>query len=281
MNIDIYRTSLDPGEAGNAPVPYSIVETDVDLFWSIAHEMYFEIERANRDGRALSMICPVGPVFQYRRFVSLCRVRPLDLSCVHWFFMDEYLNDSKEWIDKSDPLSFRGFVDRELVAPLSGEFGFTENHVRFPDPANPSLFDDELEEFGGADLCIAGVGINGHLAFNEPPPLDAPMEANDFLELPSRVLRLTPETRTINSNTALRGAYELIPEYAVTVGFRQIMGAKRLRVYLNRPWQSAVVRKLLYGPRTSAFPASLIAGHPDCRLVLTETVAEKPGLGLR
>jgi glucosamine-6-phosphate deaminase len=125
------------------------------------------------------------------------------------------------------------------------------------------------------------VGINGHLAFNEPPEPEDGMSDEAFRELSSRVLSLSRETITINSNTALRGAFDQIPQRAVTVGFKQIMASRRLRIYLNRPWQSAVIRKLLFAPQGAYFPATFARTHPDVRLTLTGLVAERPQFALK
>ena len=125
------------------------------------------------------------------------------------------------------------------------------------------------------------MGINGHLAFNEAPEPNQQVSNEEFKALPTRVIPLTRETITINSNTALRGAFERIPKQAVTVGFKQIFDSERIMVYLNRPWQSAAVRKLLFGEIAARFPASLLRDHPDVRLVMTREVAGKPDFQLR
>jgi glucosamine-6-phosphate deaminase len=243
-----------------------VVENETDLYYHMAVEMYRDIEKNNRSGRSSVYITPVGPTFQYRRIVWLCRMMPIDLSRLHLFFMDEYLADGGDTpIDAAHPLSFRGFIQRELVDTLKGEFGFDPNQVYFPDPADPGAYDRRLAELGGAEICFAGVGINGHLAFNEPPV---------SWEAPSRIVSLSRETITINSNTALGGAWEQVPGRAITVGMRQIIGSRRLMIYLNRPWQRAVVRKMLYGPVTETFPASWVQKHPDATVTLTAAVAE-------
>ena len=62
---------------------------------------------------------------------------------------------------------------------------------------------------------------------------------------------------------------------------REILESRQIRLYLNRDWQSAIVRKLLHGPVTTAVPASLIQRHPDALLTLTSEVAKLPEPGLR
>jgi glucosamine-6-phosphate deaminase len=276
--MDIYRRELS---SDRSPLPVEIVETDTDLYYHIALTLYLQIEKNNAADRDSVFILPVGPVYQYRRLVWLCRQRPLDLSRLHCFFMDEYVEEGGKCISPDHPLSFRGFIRRELIDPMPGGMKLKADQVLFPDPDDPADYDRRLARLGGAEICIAGVGINGHLAFNEAPEPDQPISVNQFKALPTRVIPLTRETIAINSNTALRGAFERIPKQAVTVGFKQIFESKRIVAYFNRPWQSAVVRKLLFGEITPRFPASLLREHPDVRLVMTREVARKPDFQLR
>ncbi len=271
---------------GDLPIPVEIVETDIDLYYRMAFTLYHLIETQNLKGNPTTVILPVGPVFQYRRFVWLQRERPLDLRRVTFFFMDEYLTEEGEWVREDSPLSFRGFIRRELLTPLSDpslprEARLSEEQVLFPDPKDLTGFDARYEETGGADICFAGIGITGHLAFNEPPAQSSPLTKEEFKNLPSRIVTLAPETIAINSNTALRGAMDCIPRKAVTIGFRQILLAHKIRIYCNRPWQSAVVRRALFDPISPAFPVTLVREHPDVQLTVTAEVAEKPSFGLR
>lgn len=275
-----YDTDLFAQQAAS-PVPLEILESDIDLYWHIALTMYGEIEAANERDCELSFIVPVGPVYQYRRFVDLMRRRTLSMKKVHLFFMDEYLSDEKTWIPAESPLSFRGFIQRELTEALPKEAGLTPANIHFPDPKDPAAYDTALAAMNGPDVCIAGVGITGHMAFNEPPEPGQSMSVADFSKLPSRVIRLARESIAINSNTAMRGAMDEVPPLAVTVGMQQILSAKRLRIYFNRPWQSAVVRRFLFGEMTSAFPVTLARSHPDVRAIMTQLVAEKPEFALK
>ena len=254
------------------PLPLSITESDVDLYWLMALDMYRERAADLRAGRRTVFIVPVGPVYQYRRFITLVDSLPLDLSGLHLFFMDEYLDAEDRAVGIDHPLSFRGFIRRELADPLSGRHEFNPAQVHFPDPANPEAYDAAIAALGGASVCYAGVGINGHLAFNE-----APSGASS----PSRIVSLTPETITTNSHTALGGAYERIPRRVVTVGMKSILASRRLTIWMNRPWQKTVVRKLLFGPITPEFPASFAREHGKAELTITATVAEAPRFGLR
>jgi glucosamine-6-phosphate deaminase len=176
-----------------------------------------------------------------------------------------------------------------------------ENRV-FPDPSDCGAIQRLIEQRGGVDACFGGIGINGHIAFNEPPEPEfggtssasphqnaevesgtrgtRPSEVEAFAALPTRVLSLSRETRTINSVT-VGGGIEAVPHRAVTVGMKEILAARRLRFYCNRPWQSAVVRRVLHGPITPACPASLLRLHPDAMISVADYVAAPPNIGLR
>jgi glucosamine-6-phosphate deaminase len=92
---------------------------------------------------------------------------------------------------------------------------------------------------------------------------------------------LSRETLTINAVTATRGNIDRIPRTAVTVGMKEILDARKIRLYMNRPWQSAIVRKLLHGPIGAAVPATLVRRHPDATLTMTAEVTELPEPTLR
>ena len=62
---------------------------------------------------------------------------------------------------------------------------------------------------------------------------------------------------------------------------REILQSRKVRIYMNRFWQSAIVRKILHGPITAAVPASLLQGHGDARFVIADFVAELPEPQLR
>jgi glucosamine-6-phosphate deaminase len=122
--------------------------------------------------------------------------------------------------------------------------------------------------------------VNGHLAFNEPPESSIEMSAEAFATLPTRILSLSRETRTINSVT-VGGEISVIPNRAITVGMKEILGSRRLRFYCNRQWQSGVVRRALHGQLTPACPASFLRTHADASLMVTDYVAAPPHIQLR
>jgi glucosamine-6-phosphate deaminase len=192
--------------------------------------------------------------------------------------MDEYLTDEDAWLPVDHPLSFRGYLQRTFYDLLDPALVPPPEQRVFPDPRDVSAVPRLIAARGGVDACYGGIGITGHIAFNEPP--EEPMTIAAFAALPTRVLTLTRETRTINSVT-VGGEISIIPRRAVTVGMKEILGARRLRLYCNRPWQSAVARRVLHGPITPTCPASLMRTHPDAVLTVADYVAAPPNIKLR
>jgi glucosamine-6-phosphate deaminase len=246
----------------------------------LAEAMLGEIVDAQAAGRSATLIVPVGPVDQFPLLAQMIQQRGIDCRDVVLINMDEYLTDDDRYVSVDHPLSFRGFMDRLFYDRLDASLAPRPENRVFPDPQHPQRIAERIAERGGVDACFGGIGINGHIAFNEPPEPGESMTVEQFAALPTRVLSLTRETRTINSVT-VGGELSIIPRRAVTVGMQECLGARRLRLYCNRPWQSAVIRRVLHGPVSPACPASLMRQHPDAVLSVAEYVAQPPSIMLR
>ena len=246
----------------------------------LAEAMLGEIVDAQAADRSATLIVPVGPVDQFPLLAQMIQQWRIDCRDVVLINMDEYLTDDDRYVPVDHPLSFRGFMDRLFYDRLDASLAPRPENRVFPDPHHPQGIAERIAERGGVDACFGGIGINGHIAFNEPPEPGESMTVEQFAALPTRVLSLTRETRTINSVT-VGGEFSIIPRRAVTVGMQECLGARRLRLYCNRPWQTAVVRRVLHGPVSAACPASLMRQHPDAALSVAEYVAQPPSIMLR
>jgi glucosamine-6-phosphate deaminase len=259
---------------GGGRVPVAIVPDAAALSRRFADMLLDEYRAAKAAGRdTVVFIVPVGPVGQYDLLAARCNAERIALADLLLIGMDEYLGPDGSWIAEDDPLSFRGHMLRHFTGVIEPALAA---RVTFPDPARPEAIGEVIERHGGVDVAFGGVGIAGHLAFNEPPEPGETTDVQAFAALPTRVVRLARETRVINAVTACRGAIDRIPERAVTVGMCEILGARRLRLFLNRAWQCAILRKALFGPVTPAVPASYAQRHPDAAVVVTEEVTRMP-----
>lgn len=266
--------SVSPEELGKGgKIPVVKVGDSGEAFYEMAREMVSTIQQNNAEGKRTVFIVPVGPVGQYPIFVRLVNEMGLSLKNCWFFNMDEYLTDDGQWIPKEDPLSFRGFMDRVVYSKIKPELVMPEEQRIFPDPADPSKSDRLLEELGGPDICFGGIGITGHLAFNEP---NESMTAEEFAKLPTRVLDIAPETRATNCVGDLGGALEDMPRKCVTIGMKQILSARKLRLGVFRDWHRAVCRRAVYGDVTAGFPVTLAQNHPDALIIINNVAAQKP-----
>jgi len=80
--------------------------------------------------------------------------------------MDEYLDDSDNLIEEDSPLSFRGFMRKNLFDLLDDNLKVKPENIFFPDPDNTLQIGKVISEMGGVDICFVGIGINGYIAFN-------------------------------------------------------------------------------------------------------------------
>ncbi len=265
---------ISAGELGrDAKIPVQVLGDSGEVFYELALQMTDAIRTNNAAGRRTVFICPVGPVGQYPIFVRLVNQQRLSLKNCWFFNMDEYLNDDGTYIDEQSPLSFRGFMARNVYGKIDADLLMPESQRVFPDPADPEKGDRLLAELGGPDICFGGIGINGHLAFNEARE---DMTAADFARLGTRVVELTAETRTANAIGDRGGAIDAMPKLAVTIGIAQILSAKKVRLGVFRDWHRAVVRQAAYGPVTAHFPASLLQNHPDAVIYANATASARP-----
>ena len=254
-------------------VPFLVMQDSGEIHYEIAYQMFKEIEKNNALNRKTVMICPCGPINQYPIFARLVNDTKTSLKNTWIINMDEYITEEGELIDKSDPLSFRGYMQRYLYDRINPDIIMPEQQRIFPDPHQPEKIGQLIEKLGGVDLAIGGVAVNGHIAFNDPIP---EMSNEEFRNLPTRVVTLSLTTRLKDAILNRGGAIDSLPERAVTIGMREILGAKKIRLTMMNNMQRAVIRCATHGRVTSSCPVTFIQEHPDAQLIVSENVTELP-----
>ncbi|MGH9533479.1 MAG: 6-phosphogluconolactonase [Terriglobales bacterium] len=191
------------------------------------------------------------PVYQ----VLLAR-RDVDLSRLRVAMLDEYLGAGDR------PISFYQWLRSHVLA--AAHVG-PERILRMP--SNPegiaaacAAYDRALAAWGGCDLQLLGLGLNGHIGFNEPG------SPGDSL---TRVVPLSASTRDANEEY-WQG--EEVPEFGVTTGIAVILRAKRIILLVNGERKAGTLRRALEGPIGAECPASFLRRHPDV-LVLADRAA--------
>lgn len=257
------------GEGSN--IKLNVSSTEVDIYWKVAIEVLTIIQENNAKSEPTIMVVPYGPLGPYFRLAELVNKYRISLKNCVFINMDEYLKDDKTYLDKTDPLSFRGGMDRIFYSVVDEELNVLPENRIFPEPGNEGRVLDIIKKYGKLDLVFGGVGINGHYAFNEPPEPGEVCSNEEFANRPTRVLKISRETRTINAYMNTGADLNAIPEYCITVGMKEMMMAKKVIMIMPRDWNAGALRKILHGEITAKVPCSLFRNHPDATIyTLTE-----------
>ena len=262
---------LSPKEVMNRAGDHLIVCENIDeLHHRFANDIFSEIKKNNENEKSTKLILPIGPTGQYPILVDLISQHNLDLSNCWFFFMDEYSDDDGFAIPLNHPLSFKRIAKTMLLIPLRERFGLDNSKVIFPDESN---IDELASIIQDINTCYGGIGIHGHIAFNEP-------SNNVSLSNPRKV-RLNEYTITLNAiRSHVGGNLEAFPNYAFTIGMKQILSAKRIRLYCRNEspydWANSVLRIALFGEPGDDYPVTYTQGHPDYTIITDKETLQSP-----
>lgn len=262
---------------------FRLVPDIPSLLLDLAESIAAEIAARNQRGEPSRLILPVGPVAHYRTLVDISNRRRISWRNVHVFQMDEFLDWQGRPVPLSHPLSFEGFLKRELFARLDPELRMPEAQHVVPDPFRIDELSGRLQAAGGADVCYGGIGYHGHVAFNEPPISRwFRISVEELRHSLTRIVALGDDSIVVQSIHSAGGSPAAIPPMAVTIGMRDILASRRIRLYCAAGERHrAVFRISVAGEVTSDFPSTLVQGHPDAEIVTDEATAAPVTVGLR
>ena len=240
-----YLLSIPADELAQASKVRLQILTDLEsLYLHFARSIADEIKANNRSGEPTRLILPVGPIGQYPLLVQICNQEGVSWQNVHTFNMDDYLDWQGRPLPLEHPLSFEGYMRRELFGRLDPALRIPDKQIHFPSPLRIDEISSKIVEIGGIDTCYGGIGLHGHLAFNEPCISRwYKLTPDKFRQSLTRIVHLAPETVVMNSIRATDGNLAALPPMAVTLGMRDILAARRLRLYCQGgAWQRTVLR---------------------------------------
>ncbi|MDD6479254.1 MAG: glucosamine-6-phosphate deaminase [Oscillospiraceae bacterium] len=196
------------------------------------------------------------PIGTYKRLIEDYNNGKIDFSTVKSINLDEYVG-----LDGNHDQSYRYFMNNNLF-----------NHVNI-DKANTYVpngcatdydkecaeYDKRVQDFGGIDLQLLGIGIDGHIGFNEP---------DSIFTKETHVVDLHPST--IDANARFFEDKSLVPKKAVTMGMLSIMQAKKVLLVANGANKKDILEKAFFGPINPQIPASILQLHPDVTVIYSE-----------
>jgi glucosamine-6-phosphate deaminase len=276
-------TSLSVDELARvARIPFRLLPDIPHLLGDFAASIADEIRAANREGRPARLILPVGPVRHYPILVEMTNRERISWRNVWVFQMDEFLDWQGRPIPTSHPLSFTGFLQRELIARIDADLRMPAGQHIAPHPFRIDEFSEVLEKVGGADCCFGGIGYHGHVAFNEPPLSRwHQVSVEDLKNSLTRVLMLGDDSIVVQSIHSAGGNSHAIPPMAVTCGMRDILASRRIRLYCAAGERHrAIFRMAVAGPVSASYPVTLVQGHPDAEVCTDIATAQPIVVGL-
>lgn len=211
------------------------------------------------------------PITVYQELRKKYDNEELDCSGVTTFNLDEYFQRGK-----GDADSYYTFMHERLFKYVP----FKASYLPNAKPADPkemstseylTLIDEEcskydklIEDCGGIDVQLVGIGSNGHIGFNEP---------SDEISGGTYLVDLAEQTIKDNAEKFYNGNKSEVPKSAISMGMEQIMKAKMIILIANGISKAKAIYDALEGPITPQVPASLLREHEDVIFVIDEATA--------
>ena len=265
-----------------AQVSFRLLPDTASLLEHFARSIADEIKLHNKHGEPTRLILPVGPTNHYPILVRITNRERISWKNVHVFQMDEFLDWQGRLISDQHPLSFVGFMRRELFEKIDADLCIPEDQYHFPHPLRLDDISEQIEKVGGVDCCYGGIGYHGHVAFNEPPISRwHTVTVEELRNSLTRVMILGDDSIVVQSIKCAGGDSEAIPPMAVTLGMKDILASHRIRLYLaGGERHRAIFRIAVAGEVSTCYPATLVQGHPDAEIVTDEATAQPIELSL-
>jgi len=201
------------------------------------------------------------PVGLYQELVRRNEAGEVSFAGVTTFNLDEYYP-----IKKANPQSYDWFMNDNLFKHVN----INPSNVNIPsgecaDPEEEcAVYEAKISEAGGIDLQLIGIGLNGHIGFNEP---------SDSFTSKTNYTQLTDST--IQANKRYFDDEKDVPRHAITMGIRTIMLARKILLVANSEKKADIIEKALFGEITPQIPASVLQLHRDVTVVLDKEAASK------
>lgn len=211
---------------------------------------------------------PTGssPIGMYKKLIQAYNEKRVSFKNVVTFNMDEYVG-----LPAEHPESYHSFMHNNLFKHIDCP---NENiHIlngNAPDlEAECASYERQIKEAGGIDLFIGGVGVDGHIAFNEP---------GSSLSSRTRQKTLTKETRIVNSRF-FGNDMNKVPAYALTVGVGTVMDAREVMVLVNGYAKARALQAVVEGGVSQMFTISALQMHQHGIIVCDEAATDELKVG--
>jgi len=278
---DLYRWCSIPADQlqGNSQLraKFRMVADSAAMGNLMAQELVQEIEANNGKDAATRAIIPCGPSCWYGPFTDLVNRRHTSLKNLFVFHMDECLDWQARPLPPGHPYNFRTFMEKHFYGGISPELAVPQEQ-RFW--LLPSTMDRVAVEIMKAplDITIGGWGQDGHIAYNQARR--HPYSSITLDQLASSSIRIQEnnvDTILALAQRTFGSAYQFVPPMSITLGVRECLSAKKVRVYSDTgAWKQTALRVALFAEPNVEYPMTLLQRHPDAIITATAETARHP-----
>ena len=192
------------------------------------------------------------PVGLYKELVRRHKAGTIDFSKAQSFNLDEYYP-----IDPAHPQSYDYFMRENLFNEINMSM-FNIPNGATPDPsAECARYDALIKEAGGIDLMLLGIGLNGHIGFNEPA-----------VSYPAGTYLVNLTESSITANSRFFGPDEHQPVTALTMGIGHIFNSKKILLLISGAAKSEIAAKLFTDIIHTDIPACFLKLHTDVTVIM-------------
>ncbi len=244
-------------------IPVKIFASSVDGSFYVAQQIANLIKQKQQEGSncVIGLATGSSPKTLYAHLVKMHKEDGLSFKNVITFNLDQYYPMDKDALQSYHYFMRKNLFEHTDINPKNYHLPdgmITKENVK----EHCLAYEQQIEEAGGLDLQILGIGTNGHIGFNEPG---------------SGIYTKTRLT-TLDNSTRLANSYEFgnmteVPRMAITMGISTILKSKKIILMAWGQAKASIIKKAVEDDDTEDVPASLLQNHDDCTFIIDETAA--------
>jgi glucosamine-6-phosphate deaminase len=278
---DLYEwCSIPYSELAGHPqrrIPFRLVKDPEEMGRVMAGDLVEVIKERNMAGKPTRAIVPCGPKSWYGPFTEMVKKEKISLNHLFVFHMDECLDWQGRLLPRNHPYNFRTFMERYFYGGIDDRLNVPADQRFFLTPFNIREIDRAIEE-EPVDITLGGWGQDGHIAYNQTRrhPFST-ITLEDLRNSDTRIQDNNLDTIIALGQRSFGAAYQFVPPMSVTLGVKQCLSARKIRVYSDTgAWKQTALRVALFSPPTVEYPITLLQDHPDALITATEETARHP-----
>jgi glucosamine-6-phosphate deaminase len=235
----------------------------------VAKFMAEEIATNNKSDLPTRWIIMAGPESPFPYFAELINSGKISMKNVHVFHMDDFLDWQGRHLQVSHRFSLEGKMRKVFYGRINEELNVPENQRHFPRLEKLNAISEEIDRLGGVDTVWGGIGMCGHVAFNEPPRWKwTVISLEEFANTGTHIVPLNDDT-ILNIAVRSKGscAY-MIPPMGITIGMKDMLKAKRtIMLSTSGKWKHNIMRIALFSEPNIDYPVTLMQRIPNALII--------------